>query len=79
MPGIFFAYCRLLTFIKFYIQNILSRNTLKMLNTCSLFTDQDRHSVGPDLGPNVYLRRSVGPDLDLNYLQRLSANDNNRH
>ena len=43
-----------LTFSKKYFMN-----TIRVTN--GLDTDQDRHSVGPDLGPN--------------FLQRLSADD----
>ena len=45
----------------------------------SLDADQDRQSVGPDLGPNCLDadedRHSVGPDLGPNCLQRLLADD----
>ena len=41
--------------------DVLFQNTIRMSN--GLDTDQDRHSVGPDLGPNC--------------LRRLSAEDKN--
>ena len=45
----------------------------------SLDPDQDRHFVGPDLGPNCLKRlHSVSPDLGPNCLQRLSADDKSR-
>ena len=56
-------YCQLLTFSKLTFSKNSSRNTIRVSN--SLDPDQDRHSVGPDLGPN--------------YLQRLSAYDISRH
>ena len=62
MLGIFEClYCRLLTFLKLsiYFHNVFFRNTIRVSN--GLDPDQDRRSVGPDLGPNC--------------LQKLSADD----
>ena len=42
--------------------DVLFQNTIRISN--GLDTDQDQHSVGPDLGPNC--------------LQRLSVDDKNR-
>ena len=58
MLGNFACFCyRLLTCSKLTFKKI--RNTFRVLN--GLDPDQERHSVGPDLGPNC--------------LQRLSADD----
>ena len=57
MLGNFFIFCcRLLTFFKinFFSKNS-SRNTIRLSNV--LDPDQDRHSVGPDLGPNCLQRK----------------------
>ena len=51
--------CRLLTFFKINFSKKKFRNIIRVSN--GLDPDQDRHSVGPDLGPNC--------------LQRLSADD----
>ena len=58
MLGIFsFFCCRLLTFFKVnFFKNILS-GTLSVSNDLDLALD--RHSVGPDLGPNRLQRLSV--------------------
>ena len=45
----FFCYC-LLTFSKLSFSNNFFRNTIRASN--DLDPDQDRHLVGPDLGPN---------------------------
>ena len=49
-------------FSKLTLSKNAFRNTIRVSN--SLDTDQDRHSVGPDLGPNC--------------LQKLSADDKSR-
>ena len=49
-------------FFKINVSKIYFRNTIRVSN--SLEPDQDRHYVGPDLGPNC--------------LQRLSAEDKGR-
>ena len=54
-------YCRLPT--SFSNNSFRNGYTIRVLN--GLDPDQDRHSVGPDLGPNC--------------LQRLSAGDNSHH
>ena len=61
MLGNFFMfYCRLLTLFKInFFKNSIT-NTIRVSN--GLDSDQDRRSVGPDLGPNC--------------LQRLSTDDN---
>ena len=56
----FFAVCCVLFKIKFSKNSF--RNTIRVPN--NLDPDQDRHSVGPDLGPNC--------------LQRLSTDDTGR-
>ena len=56
-------WCRLLTFLKINFLKNSFRNTIRVSN--SLNPDQDRHFVGPDLGPNC--------------LQRLSADDKSHH
>ena len=43
-------YCLLLTFLKINCLKKSPRNTIVVLN--NLDPDQDRHSVGPDLGSN---------------------------
>ena len=55
-------YCRLTNFYKINFCKISFRNTIRVSN--GLDPDQDRRSVGPDLGPNC--------------LQNLSADDKNR-
>ena len=55
-------FCRLLIFSKSIFLKNYFRNTIRVSN--SLDSDQDRHSVGPDLDPNC--------------LQSLSANDTRR-
>ena len=50
-------------FFKIKYSQISSKNTIRVSN--GLDPDQDRHFVGPDLGPNC--------------LQRFSADDKNRH
>ena len=55
----FILFCRLQTFPKLTFSKKSFRNTTRVSN--SLDPDQDRLSVGPDLGPNC--------------LQRLSGND----
>ena len=52
-----------LFFPKLYFSKDHSSNSIRM--SISLDPDQDRHSVGPDLGPNCF--------------QRLSADDKNSH
>ena len=60
MGIISYSGCRLLTFFfKINFTKNSFRNTIRVSN--GLDPDQDRHFVGPDLGPN--------------YLQRLSADD----
>ena len=60
MLGNFSYFCyHLLTFFHFFFQKNSFRNTIRVSNNLDL--DQDRYSVGPDLGPNC--------------LQRLSADD----
>ena len=49
--------CRLLTFVKFAFSKNSFRNTIRVSN--GLDPDQDRHSVGPDLGPNCLQRKSA--------------------
>ena len=50
--GNFSCVCfRLLKFFKINFQKILLRNTFRLVSN-GLDPDQDRHSVGPDLGPN---------------------------
>ena len=41
------------------LQNILLRNMIRVSNGSD--PDQDRHSVGPDLGPN-YLQKLLADD-----------------
>ena len=53
--------CRLPTFSKLTFSKNSFRNTIRVAN--GLDPDQDRQSVGPDLGPNC--------------LQKLSADDKN--
>ena len=53
-------YCRLLTFFKINFFKKFFQDAIRVSN--GLDPDQDRRSVGPDLGPNC--------------LQRLSADDN---
>ena len=63
-----------------FLKNSFS-NTIRVSN--SMDPDQDRYSVGPELGSNCLLdpdqgrhsvgRHSVGPDLGANCLQRFSA------
>ena len=38
-----------------FFSKISFRNTIKVSNCLEL--DQDKHSVGPDLGPNCYQRK----------------------
>ena len=59
MQGTFLCFCyRLLTlFSKLTFSKASFRKTTKMSN--SLDPDQDRLSVGPDLGPNCFLRLSA--------------------
>ena len=45
-------------FSKLNVSKNSFRNTIKVSNC--LDPDQDRHSVGPDLGPNCLQRLSVG-------------------
>ena len=49
--------CRLLTFFKFTFPKNSFRNTIRVTN--SLDPDQNRHFVGPDLGPSCLQRLSV--------------------
>ena len=64
MLGNFSCYCcHLLTFSKLTFSKNSFRHTFRVSN--SFDPDQDRHSVGPDLGPNC--------------LQMSSANDKTRH
>ena len=49
--GYFSCFCgRLLSYFLFFFPNVSFRNTIRVSN--SLSPDQDRHEVGPDLGPN---------------------------
>ena len=65
MLGNFASFCRLMIFVfkinVITFQKCLSDIPYNIRLLQSLDPDQDRHNVGPDLGPN--------------YLQRLSAND----
>ena len=46
-------FCRLLTFFKInFLKKKSFRNTIGVSN--GLDPDQDRHSVGPDLGPKLF-------------------------
>ena len=56
------AFCRLLIFFKIIFLKNSFRTTIRVSN--SLESDQARHFVGPDLGPNC--------------LQMLSADDTRR-
>ena len=50
--------CYLLTFFKIYFfEKLFDRNTIR--GSKDLDPDQDRHSVGPDLGPNCLQRLSL--------------------
>ena len=49
--------CRLLTFFKITFPKKSFRNSTRVSN--GLDPDQDRHSVGPDLGPNCLPRLSA--------------------
>ena len=63
MLGKFSCFCCLLTFFsKLTFSKTSFRNTIRVSNSSD--PDQDRHSVGPDLGPNC--------------LQRLSTDDKSR-
>ena len=53
-----FFCCRLLTFYKLTFSKNSFRNTIRVSNR--LDPDQDRHSVGPDLGPNCLQTLSAG-------------------
>ena len=59
MQGTFlcFCYCLLIFFSKLTFSKASLRKTTKVSN--SLDPDQDQHSVGPDLGPNCFLRLSA--------------------
>ena len=59
MLGNFSYFCCLLNFSKLTFSKNSFTNTIRVSN--GLDSDQDRHSVGPDLGPNC--------------LQSLSADD----
>ena len=48
---------RLLIFSKLTISKHSFRNTIRVSNSSD--QDQDRHSVGPDLGPNCLQRYSA--------------------
>ena len=58
-----FFLCRLMTFFNEICFKISVRNNTRVSN--GLDPDQDRHSVGPDLGPNC--------------LQMLSADDKSKY
>ena len=47
-------YCRLSTFSKLTYSNEYFRIAIRVSNGLDL--DQDRHNVGPDLGPNLFFR-----------------------
>ena len=54
---IFHAFCRLLIFFKInFFAKILFRITIRVSKT--LYPNQDRHTVGPDLGPNCLQKLS---------------------
>ena len=58
MLGNFSCFCsHLLTFSKLTFSQNSFRNTIRVSN--SLDSEQDRHSVGPDLRPNCLQRLSV--------------------
>ena len=50
-------FCHLLILFKIYFSENSFRNTISMSK--QLDPDQDRHSVGLDLGPNCFQRLSV--------------------
>ena len=49
-----FCHLHLLTFFKIYFVRKSFRNTIRMSN--GLDSDQDQHSVYPDLGPNCFVK-----------------------
>ena len=54
-------FCRLMIFFiwKNYFRNTISVSNSSISVSSSLNPDQDRHSVGPDLGPNCLQRSSA--------------------
>ena len=60
---IFHASCRLLKFSKLTFSKNSFRNTIRVSN--GLESDQDSHSVGPDLGPNCLQFLSADDKLPL--------------